>query len=54
MRPRKNKRRIDPRYFLDETADRDNLTEAQDLGSAEFRKKAEKVSRYNETNKITA
>ena len=25
MRPVKNKRRIDPRYFLNETADRDNL-----------------------------
>ena len=25
MRPVKNKRRIDPRYFLEETADRDNL-----------------------------
>ena len=25
MRPVKNKRRIDPRYFLDETADRDDL-----------------------------
>ena len=27
MRPVKNKRRIDPRYFLDETVDRDNLDE---------------------------
>ena len=25
MRPVKNRRRIDPRYFLEETADRDNL-----------------------------
>ena len=25
MRPVKNRRRIDPRYFLNETADRDNL-----------------------------
>jgi len=29
MRPVKNKRRIDPRYFLDETTERDTLEETE-------------------------
>ena len=33
MRPVKNKRRIDPRYFLNETVNRDSLDEAIPLPS---------------------
>tara|TARA_R110000824_G_scaffold51832_3_gene144248 strand:- start:1309 stop:2709 length:1401 start_codon:yes stop_codon:yes gene_type:complete len=36
-KPRKNSKRIDPRYFLDETADRDNLREEVDPKSLRSR-----------------
>lgn len=45
MKPTKNKRRIDPRYFLNETADRDSrpLEEEQDQVTAQEKKAREKV-----------
>ena len=55
MRPVKNKRRVDPRYFLNETADRDNL--ADDLTPLRPRRLNEvderHIAQYNETLSAT-